>query len=187
VERFHRAQCQVLRPIKCSVLSLVPRLLDESLDGIKGARPFEGARLRVSSGCLSRVPPVLMTLVGVPEYLRVDSKVGLHRGQDLQVIVFVHLQYEDLMCVLLVIVNLEPVGLGLSKSDRALRGVLVGKLVDLGIWDRHRVALGRAYFNCPVVIAESKDRLNVLPLWIWHTDAVERGLVGKADRRSCQG
>ena len=106
---------------------------------------------------------------------------GSSPRQDLQVIVLVHEQDEYLVRVLVVIVNFEPVDLGFGESDLALRCVLVGALVDLGIGDRHQVALGGAYLDCPVVIAECEHRFNVLSFRGGHTDAVERRLVGKAD------
>ncbi len=143
------------------------------------ARVLYGCAPSFFSRCL--LPIFLVSLVGVAQYLRVDSKVGLHRGQDLQVIVLVHEQDEYLVRVLVVIVNFEPVDLGFGESDLALRCVLVGALVDLGIGDRHQVALGGAYLDCPVVIAECEHRFNVLSFRGGHTDAVERRLVGKAD------
>jgi len=136
-----------------------------------------GARFRFS-GCLL---PILVSLVGVAQDLRVDSKVSLHRGEDLQVIVLVHEQDEYLVFVLVVIVNFEPMDLGFGKSDLALRRVLVGALVDLGIGNRHQVALGRAYLDCPVVVAECEHCFNVFSFRGGHTDAVKRGLVGEAD------
>jgi hypothetical protein len=47
---------------------------------------------------------------------------------------------------LVVIVNFEPVDLGVGKSDLALRRVLVGALVDLGLGNRHQITW-LAYFD----------------------------------------
>ena len=60
------------------------------------------------------MPIFLVSLIGVAQYLRVDSKVGLHRGEDFQVIVLVHEQDEYLVFVLVVIVNFEPMDLGFA-------------------------------------------------------------------------
>src|SRR6266571_8487217 len=112
---------------------------------------------------LSRAPALFVALIGIAQNLGVNSGVGLQLSEDSQVVVLVHEQHEYLLGIVVVVVNFEPVGLGFSKSDRALRCVLVGALVDLGVRNSHRIAFGGVDFDCLVIIAKVSTALTCFP------------------------
>jgi len=184
MERFHRAQRQVLRALS-SRLSTSSR--------IRGARPGMGARLLVFETSRSS-----LSLLRVSQNVRVDAGVGLQRIENVDVLVFVHAEHEGVGPILIVIVDLQPVALGFRKHQRNADsdwrrgncalvdavplGVFVRALVDLAVRNADGSSLGGLHFHGFVPVVESQHSLDLPAFRVGHLDAPERAAVGPAQR-----